>query len=152
MNTPLFISNSILIKATPSRVWEVLILPEETQKYMFGCRTVSDWQPGSALLWEATWEGRDMVFVKGIIQEIIPQQKLVYSVFDPNNQTMEDIPENYLWVTYELSQAEGGTWLRVQQGDYSKVADGARRYQESNAGGEGWNPILIQIKAQAEAS
>lgn len=147
MSTPLFIINSIHIAASPVRVWEVLTKPEETQKYMFGCKTVSDWQPGSVLLWEGEWEGQEMVFVKGHIKEIQACRKLVYTVFDPNNKTMEDIPDNYLSVSYELQETESGTQLRVTQGDYSKVADGERRYQD----GEGWNPILIQIKAQAEA-
>lgn len=150
MSTPLFITNSIFIAAPETRVWDVLTHPTETRQYMFGCETRSDWQPGSQLLWEGELEGRMHVFVKGNIVEIVPNRKLVYTVFAPNNTSMEDTPTNYLTVTYELHEDEDGTLLTVTQGDYSTVADGERRYQESYNGGEGWNPILKKIKAQAE--
>ena len=117
---------------------------------MFGCETVSEWEIGSELLWKAEYEGKEMVFVKGFILDLIPNKLLSYSVFDPNS-SMPDIPENYLTVTYQLVELEGATLLNVTQGDYSKVAEGERRYQESFNGGEGWNPILVNIKQLLEA-
>ncbi len=150
MPTPLFIQNSITIKAPATQVWNALTNPEETKKYMFGCETVSDWQPGSSLLWKGSYEGKEMIFVKGNIVSIKPGISLVYTVFDPNS-TMEDIPENYLTVTYELSEENSETILVVTQGDYSSVADGERRYAESYNGGQGWNPILLEIKKILEA-
>jgi hypothetical protein len=41
--------------------------------------------------------------------------------------------------------------LNVEQGDYATVAEGERRYQEAFNGGEGWNPILVEIKKLVEA-
>ena len=145
MPAPLFIQNNITIKAPATQVWNALTNPEETKKYMFGCETVSEWQPGSPLLWKGSYEGKEMIFVKGNIVSIQPGKSLVYTVFDPNS-TMEDIPENYLTVTYEISEENGQTLLVVTQGDYSIVADGERRYAESYNGGQGWNPILLEIK------
>ena len=150
MPTPLFIQNSITIKAPATQVWNALTNPEETKKYMFGCETVSDWQPGSSLLWKGSYEGKEMIFVKGNIVSIKPGISVVYTVFDPNS-TMEDIPENYLTVTYDLSEENAETILLVSQGDYSSVADGERRYAESYNGGQGWNPILLEIKKILEA-
>lgn len=147
---PKTITNAILIHAPAESVWNALTNPAETKKYMFGCETVSDWQPGSPLLWEGEWEGRKMVFVKGHIAGIEPGSRLAYTVFDPNS-AMEDIPENYLTVTYDLSEGDGGTLLTVTQGDYDKVAEGERRYNEAYNGGEGWNPVLARIRAQVEA-
>lgn len=152
MSTPLIITNSIRINAQPEQVWNALTNPAETKKYMFGCETVSDWQPGSALLWEGEWEGKKMVFVKGSVVSIEPGMHLSYTVIDPNNPAIADIPENYLTVTYDLTEEDGRTLLTVTQGDYSKVADGERRYAESYNGGEGWNPILEKIKAQVEGA
>jgi len=148
---PLFIKNSILINALPQKVWDALINPEKTKIYMFGCETVSDWKVGSQLLWKATYEGKEMVFVKGNIIEIKDFKKLVYTVFDPNS-TMEDIPQNYLTVTYELIFDENNTTLNVTQGDYNSVADGEKRYKESYNNGEGWNPILVGIKKIVETT
>ena len=117
---------------------------------MFGCETVSDWKVGSPLLWRGHYEGQEMVFVKGTVVSIEPGRHLAYTTIDPNNPNMPDIPENYLTVTYDLHTDNGETLLEVSQGDYSKVADGEKRYTETYNNGEGWNPILVQIKALVE--
>ena len=145
----LFIRNSITINAPTSKVWDALVNPEQTKKYMFGCEALSDWKIGSPLLWKGQYEGKEMVFVKGHVVDIKPERFLEYTVIDPNS-TIEDIPENYLNITYELSPDNGNTLLKVTQGDYSKVAEGERRFKESSNNGEGWNPILVEIKKLAE--
>lgn len=139
------VTNEIFIAAPPAAVWDALTNPVQTKKYMFGCETVSDWQKGSPLTWEMMHEGKKFVAVKGTIQEIEPDSKLIYSTFDPHS-AMADVPGNYLDVTYELEARDNGTQLRVTQGDFSKVADGERRYAEVHNNGDGWNPILVQIK------
>ena len=149
MDKELTVKNSITINAPAEKVWDALTNPEQTKKYMFGCETVSDWKVGSPLLWQANYEGKDTVFVKGSIVRIEPEKFLAYTTFDPNS-TIEDIPANYLTVTYDLSAKDGQTLLTVTQGDYSKVADSERRYNEAYNGGEGWNPILVEIKKLVE--
>jgi uncharacterized protein YndB with AHSA1/START domain len=151
MSTPLFVRNTIVINANAPTVWNVLTNPDQTKKYMFGCETVSDWQPGSELLWKGSYEGKDMVFVKGTIVKIDPGKFLSYTTIDPNSN-IDDKAENYLTVTYDLTASNGQTTLVVTQGDYSLVAEGERRYQEANNGGEGWNPILQEIKKIAETN
>jgi uncharacterized protein YndB with AHSA1/START domain len=146
---PLEIKNEITINAPASKVWDVLTNPEQTKKYMFGCETVSDWKKGSTLEWKGSYEGKEMVFVKGNISEINPNKRLVYTVIDPNSG-MEDKPENYLNVTYELNESSGKTELTVTQSGFETAADGQKRYRDSYNNGEGWNPILVQIKKIAE--
>jgi uncharacterized protein YndB with AHSA1/START domain len=150
MNEPLLVKSSIRIQAPASKVWDALTNPHETKKYMFGCETVSDWKPGSPLLWKGIFGGQELIAVKGTILRIEPGKLLAYTTIDPNSG-MEDIPANYLTVTYDLSTEEGVTLLTVTQGDYSKVAEGRRRYEEAYNGGEGWNPILVQIKQLVES-
>jgi uncharacterized protein YndB with AHSA1/START domain len=150
MKPQLLIKNIVKIAAPAAIVWDVLTNPAQTKKYMFGCETVSDWKKGSTLDWRLNYEGKDMVAVKGSIVGIEPGKSLVYTVFDPHS-TMEDIPENYLTVNYTLEQMGNQTELTVVQGDYNQVGEGERRYQEAYNGGEGWNPILIEIKKLAES-
>jgi len=151
MSDKLFVENSISIDAPPSKVWDALINPEQTKKYMFGCETVSDWKIGSPLLWKGNYEGTDMVFVKGHIVDIQPEKLLAYTTIDPNNTEVPDIPENYLTVTYEIKEENGQTELKVTQGDYSKVANGEKRYSDTIEGG-GWMSILEAIKTLLEES
>ncbi len=145
----LLVTNEIIMDASTEKAWDALTNPAQTKKYMFGCETVSDWKPGSELLWKGSWEGKEMVFVKGNIVRIEPGKFLAYTTIDPNS-TMEDVPENYLTVTYGLNNENGKTKLTVTQGDYNAVAEGERRYKEAYNNGEGWNPILVEIKKLVE--
>jgi uncharacterized protein YndB with AHSA1/START domain len=151
MKTPIFIKNNITIKAPAAKLWDWLVQPEKTKQYMFGCETVSDWKKGSQLFWKGQYEGKEVIYVEGRIVDIRPGKHLSYTVIDPN-ATFPHIPENYLTVTYDLEEKNGQTTFKVSQGDYSKVADGEKRYQESYNNGEGWNPILVQIKELVEKS
>ncbi|WP_221392272.1 SRPBCC domain-containing protein [Dyadobacter sp. NIV53] len=151
MSHPLFVNSTININAPAAKVWDALVNPEQTKKYMFGCETVSDWQIGSPLLWQAEYEGKLTVFVKGEIVDLQPEKLLKYTTIDPHS-AIDDVSENYLTVTYELVSDGDITILNVTQGDYSTVAEGERRYQEAFNNGEGWNPILAEIKKLVEES
>ena len=145
----LIVRNSIAINAGAAKIWDVLTNPEQTKKYMFGCETVSDWKQGSSLLWKGTYEGKEMIFVKGYILEIVPNRLLKYSVIDPN-ATYPDVPENYLSVEYILQQQKGAIVLSVIQDGFEGAAEGRKRFEETYNNGEGWKPMLVQIKAVAE--
>jgi len=145
------VTNEIIIKGTLSQVWDMLTNPRKTKLYMFGCETVTDWKPGSELLWRGNYQGQEMVFVKGYVIDIIPEKLLKYSVIDPN-ATYAQIPENHLNVTYELSEAEDMVKLTVSQDGFETAADGDKRYEDVYNKGEGWNPILLEIKRLTETA
>jgi uncharacterized protein YndB with AHSA1/START domain len=151
MHKPLIITNTIEINAPASHVWDALVNPEKTKQYMFGCETVSEWKPGGELLWQGEYEGKEMVFVKGTIVDIQPGKFLAYTTIDPNSN-IDDASENYLTVTYSLTEQNGVTTFTVTQGDYGSVTEGERRYKESYNNGEGWNPILAEIKKLVEGN
>ena len=150
MSQPLVVKNRIIIHAPVARVWNALTNPEETKKYMFGCEALSEWTVGSPLVWKGNFNGVELVAVKGNIVDIHPGTYLAYTTFDPNS-ALPDVPENYVTVTYTLTSSGGDTIFDVTQGDFSTVADGERRYTETYNGGEGWNPILQEIKKLVEA-
>jgi len=141
--------SKISIKAPIAKVWDALVNPQQTKQYMFGCETVSDWKPGSELLWRGELNGAPMVFVKGKVVEIKSPTLLKYTVIDPN-ASYPDIPENYLNVTYSLAEQNGETTLTVIQDGFEGAAEGEKRYKDTYNNGEGWNPILQLIKKQVE--
>jgi len=147
----LTVENSSQIAAPATRVWDVLVNSELTKKYMFGCSADSDWQVGSPLLWRMTHEGQEIIPVKGTILEILPNQLLKYTVIDPS-AFYSDIPENYLNVTYTLDAVSEGTKLTVLQDGFEGAAEGDKRYRDVSNNGEGWNPILVQMKEIAETA
>jgi hypothetical protein len=92
-------------------------------------------------------EGKDVVFVSGHIVSIETEKELIYTVFDPN-AGWEDIPENYVEVSFTLSETNGQTLLTVIQGDYADVVDGQKRYEDTL---KGWPSVLEAIKKVVEA-
>ena len=147
----LVVTNEVIINGSLSQVWDMLTNPQKTKLYMFGCETVTDWKPGSELLWRGVYEGQAMVFVKGYVIEIVPEKLLKYSVIDPN-ATYTHIPENHLNITYELSPKDGHALLTVSQDGFETAADGEKRFEEVSNKGEGWNPILLEIKKLTESA
>lgn len=151
MDKPKIVKSEISINAPAPKVWDALVNPAKTKIYMFGCETVSDWKIGSELLWRGEYEGKEMVFVKGKILKLEPEKLLKYTVIDPF-ASYPDISENYLNVTYELAEANGQTQLTVTQDGFETAAEGEKRYKDTYNNGEGWNPILVEIKKVAEAN
>lgn len=146
----LIVKNQIALNAPMAAVWDALTNPEQTKHYMYGCEAISDWKPESPLIWRYRDEaGNEQIAVEGHIVAIEPERYLAYTAVDPNI-TIDDSSEQPITITYTLATENERTVLTVTQGDYAKVADGERRYQEADNNGEGWNPILQQIKALVE--
>ena len=62
------------IRATPQKVWDAIIQPEQTRRYWHGVTQVSDWTPGAD--WKMTFaDGR--VTDAGRVVEIDPPRRLV---------------------------------------------------------------------------
>jgi uncharacterized protein YndB with AHSA1/START domain len=125
-------------------VWEVLTEPEHTKKYMFGCELISDWTPGSPLIWRGAADG--IVYVKGNLISLDEEKLFEFTVFDPN-AGIEDVPANYSTVIIELIPGDGFTTLIVTQGDFAGMADGENRFLSAEAG---WDMVLPKIKEMAE--
>ena len=144
----LIIKEDILIDRSVKEVWDALVNPQKTKQYMFNCEAVSDWEIGSPLLWNADVNGQATTFVSGIVRDVKPAYKLVFTTFDPHS-TIKDIPENHIPVTYTLRERAGKTFLTVMQGDFSKVVQGRKRYESTMADG-GWASVLANLKKVVE--
>jgi uncharacterized protein YndB with AHSA1/START domain len=107
-----------IIKASIDKVWNGLINPELVKQYFFGSSQESDWKIGSPIVWEGVYEGKSYQD-KGKVIEFIPTQQISYSYLS-NWSGLEDKPENYLFVTYELKKVEGGTKLTITQSNYDE--------------------------------
>src|ERR1700752_301519 len=131
----LFIHNTLDVNAPVEALWRVLTDNQFIPQYMFGCIAETDWKPGSPLLWRGAADGK--LYVKGEVVSINPPRTLVYPIIDPNNPAIPDIPQNYLTVTSTLKERGGkASTLEMTMGDYSKVANGQQRYEESAGGGD----------------
>jgi uncharacterized protein YndB with AHSA1/START domain len=141
----LFIRKSIEVHAPMEALWRVLTDNAIIPQYMFGCVAETDWKPGSPLLWKGAADGK--VYVKGEVVTVDAPRRLEYTCIDPNNPAMPDVPENYLTMTYEIKKKGDGCVFEIIQGDYSKVAEGQKRYEDTLQGDD---YILGKIKELAE--
>lgn len=144
--TALVIRNTLDVDAPINTLWKVLTDNQFVPQYMFGCIAETDWKPGSPLLWKGAADGK--LYVKGKVVSIDAPHRLEYTIIDPNNPEVPDLPENYLTMVYTLAERNGGSSLEITQGDFSNVANGQKRYEESLGGGD---YILQGIKKLAES-
>ncbi len=83
----------IFIRTTPDRLWQALTDPELTQRYVFGSRVESDWQPGSPY----SYTNEHGKAIEGEILEIDPPRRLVQTW----RATFADIPVTAVTWTIE---------------------------------------------------
>jgi len=67
----------IEIATTPERLWQAITDPDQTTKYFYGARSISDWKVGSRWTSESD-EGE--VYLDGEILEIDPPRRLVHTL------------------------------------------------------------------------
>jgi hypothetical protein len=115
---------------------------------MYDCNTVRDIKQGSYNIWRRAADGIE--YVHANIVSLKPEKEFAFTVFDPHG-TYSDVPENYLTATYLLSLSNGQTLLNVTQVDYSTVANGEKRYADSDSAG-GWKSVPEVIKKLVEGS
>jgi uncharacterized protein YndB with AHSA1/START domain len=145
--TERFIRRTVEIEAPADTLWKILTDNEFIPQYMFGCNAETDWKPGSPLLWKGAADGK--LYVKGEVVTFEAPHLFEYTVIDPNNPALADIPENYLTMSFTvIDRGENASTLEIKQGDFTAVANGEQRYNDT-VGGDDF--ILIGIKKLAEA-
>lgn len=123
MVNDLLVTRSILLNASPERVWEALTHPGMTRQYMYNCEVHSDWKPGSTLTWRGTYEGRP-VDHEGKILEIIPGRLIKYTGFDRLTRG-DSSREGDIYITHEIiphgNQTKLLTTLEHFEGDETRA-------------------------------
>jgi uncharacterized protein YndB with AHSA1/START domain len=129
-----------LIKAPIEKVWEALINPKLVKQYFFGSNQETDWNVGSKILWTGEYEGTTYVD-KGIVLEFLPNKKLSYSYLS-SWSGLDDKPENYLLVIYEVKPVEVGTELTIIQSNYDE--------DKAKHSAENWATVIDGLKKIVE--
>ena len=128
---------SIEIDAPVQKVWEALTTPQLIKQYFFGTNAISDWKVGSPLIFKGEWEGKQYQD-KGTILSIVPLKLFRYSYWS-SMSGIEDKPENYVIVTYNLFENGKRSLLTVIQ---ENVPDQkTKEHSEQN-----WKTVLTALK------
>lgn len=141
MSNPFIAKQSIAINASPAQVWEALTNPEMIKQYLFGTQAVSDWQVGSPIVYKGEWQGKAYED-KGTVLEAVPE-KLLVSTYWSSMSGVQDIPENYKKVTYEITAGDNGTVLTITQDN--NATQEAKKHSEQN-----WKIVLEGMKKLLE--
>jgi uncharacterized protein YndB with AHSA1/START domain len=130
MVNDLVVSRSVVLNASPERVWEALTHPGMTKHYMYNCAVSSDWKPGSPVRWSGDYNGRTLD-EQGDIIDIIPGRLLKYSGFD--RLADGDISrDGNIYITHELipigAKTKLLTTLEHFEGDESRAEYAAQQW------------------------
>jgi uncharacterized protein YndB with AHSA1/START domain len=144
MNKQLKVSASIDISAPPEKVWSTLTEPPLIKQYLFGTETITDWKVGSPIRFEGVYN--DISYQdKGMVRENKPFHTLSYAYWS-GFSGLEDLPENYAWITYNLLPLEKGktrfTWTQ----------EGFSTEEGKNHSESGMSALLNSIKEITERS
>ncbi len=132
---------SITINADVSKVWKALTTPEMIKQYFFGTDAVSDWKAGSPIIFKGEWKGKHYED-KGTILKVVPNQLFKYTYWS-SMSGIEDKPENYVDITYELSEANDHTTLSIIQQNIPD--EKTKAHAEEN-----WKKVLAHLKQLLE--
>jgi len=132
---------SIRIQASAASVWQALTRPELVKQYLFGTEMTADWRIGGAITYRGQWEGKSYED-KGAVKIFQPERLLQTTYFSPLSG-LEDKPENYSAVTYELSETDGGTTLTVTQ-------DNNPTQESADHSAKNWGMVLEGLKKLLE--
>ncbi len=120
-----------------SVVWDAVTDKEKVKQYFFGTEVITDWQPGSNIVFKGEWEGNKYED-KGKILECEEGKKIKYSHLS-SFSGLPDEPENYSIVTYELESENDSTILKVTQ-------EGFKDEKSRDDSVKGWNFVLDNMK------
>lgn len=140
--TDLTTSTTTTIDAPVRTVWDAITTPELIERWFFGVKTESDWQPGSPIVHRGEWQGRPYED-KGEILKIEPPTLLVHTHWsDVSGQP--DRPEHYEEVTWSLTERNGSTDLTVSERNLA--SEEAKAMSEQS-----WRTVLDNLKSLLES-
>lgn len=131
----------ITINAPASKVWQTLTSPEAINRFMFGTQVETDWKIGSDIKWTGNYQGKSYED-KGKILQVLPE-KLLQHTYHSSMSGIEDKPENYFNVTYELEEVNGATTVVLTNSNLPD--EKSKEHAEKN-----WQGLLQKLKEVVE--
>jgi uncharacterized protein YndB with AHSA1/START domain len=141
MSANIIATSTVEINAPASSVWDALTNPEMIEKYLFGTKAKSEWKVGSPIEYSGEYEGKSY-HDKGEILQMLPEKLFQHTYFS-SMSGLEDKPENYANVSYELDEENGKTKLTVRQENVQ--SEEAKVHSEKN-----WKTVLNTLKELLE--
>jgi uncharacterized protein YndB with AHSA1/START domain len=136
------------INAPPAAVWKALTNASSLKQFFFGSDIVTDWRIGSPIRFRGDWKGKPYED-KGTIQSFDVDRRLAFTHWSPLSK-LEDKPENYHIVSFDLRPVSGGTEVvltQTNQSDSEPLTPEIRKEYEKN-----WTMLLDGLKKMVEGA
>lgn len=135
-------TSTVTINAPRGVVWAAVSVPENVRRWQYDSELTTDWVVGRPLRFRAEWQGQRFE-QWGTVLEFDAPNRLRYSLFAPR-PGLEDRPENYFTMTYELTDVDGATEVTFVQEDPRDLDVAASESDEEN-------PVLLALRDVAES-
>jgi uncharacterized protein YndB with AHSA1/START domain/DNA-binding transcriptional ArsR family regulator len=126
----------VYIAATPEQVWAAVTQSELTRQYYYGNDVISDWSPGSSLVYRDPKDGSESIHCE--IVEADPPKRLVHTFSFPGTG---DPPSR---VTWEIEPRGAASLLVLTHDQFETETSTFKSVQH------GWVPILSGLKTLLE--
>ena len=123
-------------------MWDALTKPEIIKQYFFGTHTTTSWEKGSPIAFDGEWEGKSY-HDKGTVLDIEKNKLIKYSYWS-SMSGIEDKPENYVIVTYQLLGNENVELTITQE---NIPDEKTKEHSEAN-----WRMVLNDLKNLVETN
>jgi uncharacterized protein YndB with AHSA1/START domain len=126
----------VYIRATPEQVWRAITESDFTRRYYYGNDVISDWQPGSELVYRDPSDGSEPI--RCHVLEAVPPRRLVHTFSFPETG---DPPSRVTWTI----EPRGDATLLILTHDEFETATATYK-----SVAHGWVPILSGLKTLLE--
>jgi uncharacterized protein YndB with AHSA1/START domain len=134
---------TVVIDAPAQRVWDALTRPDIIKKYFFGTDTVTDWKIGGPIQFSGEYNGKTYRD-KGTVTAFEPYSLIQYKYWS-SLSGVPDSPENYLTISYFITDADSKTRLDISQ-------ENVRDEMTKEHSEENWRKVLANLKRVVEDS
>ena len=134
------------VNAAPDKVWKALTNTNSFKQFFFGSDVTTDWNVGSPIRFRGNWKG-NAYEDKGTIESFDVDRRLAFTHWSPLSK-LEDKPENYHIVSFDLRPTKGGTEVvltQVNKSDTEPLTPEIRQEYAKN-----WTMVLDGLKKTVE--
>ena len=136
------------VNASPTAVWKTLTTASTLKQFFFGSDVSTDWTVGSPIRFRGNWKGKPYED-KGEIQAFDVGKRLAFTHWSPLSG-IEDKPENYHVVAFDLTPTNDGTEVVLTQ---TNLNDAEPLTPENRAEyAKNWTMVLDGLRKTAEGA
>jgi uncharacterized protein YndB with AHSA1/START domain len=145
------IEKEIVVRATRARVWRALTDAAEFGRW-FGVEMKDAFVPGKRALGRITYPGYEHLTMDVVVERMEPESVFSFRWHPAATEAGRDYSsEERTLVVFELSDAPGGTRVRVVESGFDRVPPG-RRAEAFRLNAEGWTEQMQNIRKHVETA